>query len=494
MMTRRIKNSLMQIKCGNKSINNFIAAFSHIDLLPCSRVNYRCTPRTNEFIYFYCMFFVNAHLNKTARTWRYRMILKNKNIYRQAFFDAQRTNKNGEILIPASLNQSLFLVSAIAVLVAIFLFVSLGSYTRKAKLQGVVMPFGGVIKIQSDVHGYVSNLYVKEGDEIKRGDRLYQVDAEKYDSLGNGVLSALAKSISMQHQILESQKNKELMINSSREQGLSKKISQLKDELESSRSILSLAEYQASLKQADLKRYTKLLNKKYVSELDYQQKRIEFAAMEESVEMKKLSLQRLEREILSTKFELKLAKIQGEVRLTEIDRQLEIIEQQTLELARQGGSRINTPISGTVAAVLVDHGQAVNINTPMLVLVPINAKIQAELFAPSRSIGFIKVGQKVSMRFSAFPYQKFGVQYGKVKKVSKATLTHEDLVLRGPITINEKEALYRIVVELDKTTVSVYGNEESLMVGMTLSADIALDTRQIYEWIIEPLWSLKGRI
>lgn len=422
------------------------------------------------------------------------MVTKNKNIYRQAFFDARRTDKNGDILIPASLNQNLFLVSAIAVLMAIILFVSLGSYTRKAKLQGVVMPSGGVIKIQSDVNGYVSNLYVKEGDDIKVGDSLYQVDAERYDFLGTGVLNALANSISMQHQILENQKNKELMMNYSREQGLSKKISQQKDELDSSRSVLSLAEYQASLKKIDLNKYTELLNKQYISEFDYHKKQIEFAAMEESVEMNKLSLQRLEREILSTEFELKLAKIQGEVRLTEIDRQLEIIEQQTLELAKQGGSRINSPVSGTVAAVLVDHGQAVNINSPMLVLVPIDAKIQVELFAPSRSVGFIKEGQNVNMRFSAFPYEKFGVQYGKVKKVSKATLTHEDLVLRGPITINEKEALYRIVVELDKTTVSAYGHEKSLMVGMTLSADIKLDTRRIYEWIIEPLWSLKGRI
>jgi membrane fusion protein len=47
---------------------------------------------------------------------------------------------------------------------------------------------------------------------------------------------------------------------------------------------------------------------------------------------------------------------------------------------------------------------------------------------------------------------------------------------------------------LDKTTITAYGRQEPLRVGMTVSADVELDSRRLYEWLLEPLWSLQGRI
>ena len=46
--------------------------------------------------------------------------------------------------------------------------------------------------------------------------------------------------------------------------------------------------------------------------------------------------------------------------------------------------------------------------TPLLSILPAGSKLEAQLFTPSRSIGFVRVGQQVLLRYQAFPYQKFG--------------------------------------------------------------------------------------
>lgn len=422
------------------------------------------------------------------------MTIKNKQLYRQAFFEAKNSKTEGTIIIASSLNQTLYLIAALAVLMAIILFVTFGEYTRKARLQGVVMPSTGIIKIESDADGHVSRLLVKEGDLVMAGQPLYQLDNERYDIQGLGMLTTLAKSINKQYALLETQRHQEMLMTTAKEKGLTNTLLQLSSEIDSARSVLKLSTHQADLSRNALKRHANLINKQYISELAYQQKQIEVAVAEANVESTRQALQRLEREHATTQSELEYLHQQTKIRFSEIDRQLQIIKQQQIELTIKGNTTINAPLSGTVAAILVEPGQAININSPMLTIVPESAKLQVELYSPSRSVGFIKTQQKVGLRFSAFPYQKFGIQYGKVLKISRVSLSANDLTLRGPITVKEREALYRIIIELNKTTVNVYGQEEPLMVGMTVDADVDLDTRRIYEWLAEPLWSLQGKI
>ncbi|WP_262145166.1 hypothetical protein [Serratia ficaria] len=58
----------------------------------------------------------------------------------------------------------------------------------------------------------------------------------------------------------------------------------------------------------------------------------------------------------------------------------------------------------------------------------------------------------------------------------------------------ENEGHYRVTVALDKTAITAYGRQEPLRIGMAVAADVELDSRRLYEWLLEPLWSLKGRM
>lgn len=57
-------------------------------------------------------------------------------------------------------------------------------------------------------------------------------------------------------------------------------------------------------------------------------------------------------------------------------------------------------------------------------------------------------------------------------------------VLGAPITYDQ--AVYRVVVDLNKQTVSAYGNEVNLEAGMTLQGDFITDRRTLMQWMLDP--------
>lgn len=127
--------------------------------------------------------------------------------------------------------------------------------------------------------------------------------------------------------------------------------------------------------------------------------------------------------------------------------------------------------------------------------------LEAMLYAPSRTAGFIKPGQKVLIRYQAFPYQKFGLHPGSIVDVSRTPFASTDIPanIAGTVLGNvsraghSNESLYRIRVKLDRQTIQVYGSAQSLKPGMTLEADILQDNRKIWEWIAEPLLAIAPR-
>lgn len=123
-------------------------------------------------------------------------------------------------------------------------------------------------------------------------------------------------------------------------------------------------------------------------------------------------------------------------------------------------------------------------------LLPHHLALQAELLVPPEAIGFVQVGQQVQLRLSAFPYQKFGLHTGQIKHIAQTSINNQEAA-SSPIAY--KGTAYMVTVSLDKQTVSAFGQELPLKTGMTLQADIKLAPRALWEWLMEPLISLKGR-
>ena len=79
---------------------------------------------------------------------------------------------------------------------------------------------------------------------------------------------------------------------------------------------------------------------------------------------------------------------------------------------------------------------------------------------------------------------------GVGERVSATVFTPNDAT--GPVTI--KEPSYRIVVRLGRQDVDAFGQVVPLQPDMTVQADIVLEERSILEWLLEPLYSARGRM
>ena len=148
-----------------------------------------------------------------------------------------------------------------------------------------------------------------------------------------------------------------------------------------------------------------------------------------------------------------------------------------------------------LSAVLAEPGQSVAPASALANLVPQGAVLQAQLYAPSSAVGFVRPGQTVRLRLEAFPYQKFGQLEGRVVQVSRTPLAASELAaqtLAGVAPGRPGEAMFRITVGLVDGQAGRW--PQPLVAGMRLQADVLLERRRLIEWLFEPLLGLGSRL
>jgi membrane fusion protein len=151
---------------------------------------------------------------------------------------------------------------------------------------------------------------------------------------------------------------------------------------------------------------------------------------------------------------------------------------------------IRAPITGVVTNITVSAGQSVSADAAFATILPAGSQLQVELLVPTRAIGFVTKGKEVSLRYEAFPYERFGQYRAVIADVSQTVWSAGDKV--GPLTV--REPAYRITAKLDKQSVEAMGQEIPLRSGMLVNADILLEKRSLLEWIFEPVLQLRGRL
>lgn len=130
------------------------------------------------------------------------------------------------------------------------------------------------------------------------------------------------------------------------------------------------------------------------------------------------------------------------------------------------------------------QGQEVMPQQSLIAIRPEDTLLEAQLYVPSRSIGFIEVGQKIILRIDAFPYQKFGMLNAQIKEVSASVLFPEE----SQTAVDIHEPYFKVSAVLAEQSIRAFGKQFVLRPGMLIKADIVLDKRSLMEWMLEPLF------
>ena len=159
---------------------------------------------------------------------------------------------------------------------------------------------------------------------------------------------------------------------------------------------------------------------------------------------------------------------------------------------------VTAPYAATITGIVAHAGQVIGAGGLLATLIPDGASLEAQLFASTRQAGFVARGQKVRLRYAAYPYQKFGMGEGVVETIEKSPYAPQELPTQviatlGAGALQGAEPVYRVVVKLDAQTIDTYGQSQPLKSGMVFDADVIQDTRRLYEWLLEPVYGLRGR-
>jgi membrane fusion protein len=198
----------------------------------------------------------------------------------------------------------------------------------------------------------------------------------------------------------------------------------------------------------------------------------------------------LTRDSKTLRTQIASAKLRASTQRAGLERNLSVLAQELSEYESRRSYIVRAPADGIATALLADRGHAANPSQPLVSILPLDATLEAHLLVPSRSVGFLAENQPVFLRHEAFPYQRFGSHHGRITEISKTLLLPGETTL--PVQL--QEPAYRVTVALDAQSVKAYGDEFPLQAGMLLDADIWLDRRKLYEWLLDPIYSVLGRV
>lgn len=406
-------------------------------------------------------------------------------LFRREVLDARRQDWLGSVHLSTSRLAWPMAALAAAAVLALVLVLVLGGYTRKERVQGQLQPVGGLQTVAAAVPGVLLRRLVDEGERVARGQPLLEISADvDTPQPGGAVAERIAAELERQRERLRQDLAEFEAAQPAQADALSERIASLQRQLASAASELQLRSRQAEAARRTLERIRPLQEERIVSEVQIQQyedQALNADAQRELAERNRLDL---ERALADTRQELEQLPLRTGERRSEIERTLADVSQELARTQAQRSVLVRAPGPGLVSGLVVDEGQAIAERQRLLSIVPEGMRLQAELWVPSRAVGTLQPGDRVAMRYEAFPYQAFGQQYGRIVEIAGSALAPDEVRTRSGI--DPGDPVYRVLVALDRQDVPAGDRTLALRPHMMLDADLLLERRRLYQLVLEP--------
>ena len=416
-----------------------------------------------------------------------------QDLFRKEVLEARRTGWLGSISLTQPLRLWVLTAFASTAALAIVLFLVFGTYTRRSRVVGQLVPVQGMATVLAPATGIVSRVDIPEGGQARAGETIAVVTMPRATVADGDTLAALEARLQRRTKGLHTTRSAQQEQLDAQASGLSGQRADARRELKQIQTEIATRQAQIRIARETLVRLRGLEEDRYVSLLQIKQQETTVLAL--TGEMQALQRQLITARRLITQLDQAIRELPGQRLGSEatFQRDLALLEQEGLETQARSELAVTAPVAGVVAAQLFKPGQAVQANQPLMNVLPGDGRLEAELWVPSRAIGFIEPGDVVLLRYQAYPYQKFGHQTGKVARISRSALSSGELwALNG--NTQQGEPFYRVTVALARQAITAYGKPEPLKPGMLLEADILGEKRRLIEWVFEPLYSLRGKV
>ena len=437
----------------------------------------------------------------------------------QEFEKTQQEREENEFLpavlevteTPPSPIARIVLWSLMLLLVVGLLWTIFGDVDEVAVAPGKVVPHGQVKVVQSQYSGVVKAILVKDGQQVKEGEVLVELDR----TVSAADLAQMRKQVAyyqleldrllaeQDHTLFQPRITPEvdpkdvtmqMKLYESRTQEIRSRLSQLEAKIGEQRAVQAAAEANrrkyddllgvAREREAKMKELLEANAVSYFNYLDYQAKRMELeqnlAAQQAEISRAESSLQQAIREWAAVK-----AEREKDIAAKMVDdrKQLQAYEEE-LKKAEQKSrqSTIVAPVAGRVTQLAIHTlGGVVTDAQSLMIIVPEGTTLEVEAWAANKDIGFLKTGQAAEVKIETFNFQRYGTIDATVVEIS-ADATED----------KEKGRVYRVVLELQRQDVEVAGKNVPLSPGMSATAEVKIRQKRIIEFFLDPFRKYKS--
>lgn len=398
-----------------------------------------------------------------------------------------------------------------ALIIVIFVWVMVGSVDEVAVANGKIIPNGQVKTVQAEDKGVVKEIYVTEGQIVKKGDLLIELDTTITEADVTSLKHQVAYYSLDIDRLLAEQSN--VPFNAKEYPDLEAKDILFQQNLYNSR----LAEYNAkmavarsSMMQAESsvtssesgyqkvaalfeiakekeERVLKLANENAISTfvlLEHQSKRIE---LQEDMQTQQAEIAKMQWAKVQAQQQMDsiVAERNRDITTTLVEDKKQLAAyQEELKKAQEKNrlSHITAPIDGRVSQLAIHTvGGVVTAAQGLMEIVPEDATLQVEAWVQNKDIGFVQTGQSAEVKVETFSFQKFGTIDAKITEISPNAVEDKD-----------KGRVYRVMLDLEKNSFIVNGQEVGLSSGMTATGEIKIRQKRIIEFFLDPFRQYKS--
>lgn len=418
-----------------------------------------------------------------------------------------------------------------ASIIAVFCFAlawaSLGSVDIVATATGKIVPDGRTKLIQPFDTGVVRAINVRDGQSVKAGDVLIELDPtmtdadqerEKSDllsaeldaarlraALAEDPLAAFrppqgasAAEIEMHRQFLASQlaEQNTKLAEIDREQ--------TQKEAERSTTLASGAKLEATIpllqERVDIQK--KLVDQALASKVVYLSEYQELVGLQQDLNLQQSRLREADAAIAllketreKTAAEYRRATYEA---LAKAEQRAASAAQEMIKAERRTKlQQLTAPVDGVVQQLAVHTvGGVVTPAQPLAVVVPSGSHLEIEAMLSNRDIGFVHPGQKAEIKVDTFNFTRYGLLHGEVLSVSSDAIVRD----RQQGASNDRasdseprdqELQYATRVSLDRTDMQVDDKLVKLGPGMAVTVEVKTGTRSIIGYFLSPLAKTK---
>lgn len=400
----------------------------------------------------------------------------------------------------------------IAFAVIALLWACIGEIDVVATATGKIVPSGKSKVIQPSEVAVVKAIHVYDGQRVKAGELLVELDtqitgadvqrlksdllAAQVDSARAGALldaieegrepaslaSRIAQASEAQQRSAQTWLRGQYLELQSTLQQSDAEIAQRTAEIQAARAWVAKLQESLPIARQLAADYKRLLDKAYVAKHAYLEK--EQQRLDQERELAVQQARVLELQAAKQQAESRRQSVLAQTRRAMLDLLHESEQraaglQQELSKAEQRNRlmHLTAPVDGTVQQLAIHTaGGVVTEAQPLMVIVPSNQPVEVEAMLENKDIGFVRPGQEVEVKVDTFTFTKYGVVHGTVVSISDDAIEDERLGL-----------VYSTRIQLKENSIVVGDQQVALSPGMSIRAEVKTDKRKVIDYFLSPL-------